>query len=269
MPRGVSRYDEARLQGRLWTPMAVQADVRYWIDATPRNRTMSGTAPTVYPDISGRGSALSNVGGTRAWSDAGLNGRPAFDFQGGQAYGAAAVACGSASSFIAASVFTMRSGSANQVRIMSCGNAQDWDNSIYAALMVRESPFGLRLDSTWSSGIRLTTTSGVAYDTPMLFVVYRDGTNAYHRLNGAQTAGPTTQALTLGTVTFRIGTYLLSTSDTTSRLDGLVGEQILTVGWPGIAGLHRIEGYLAHKWGLAGSLAGTHPYRNTPPLIGG
>ena len=29
----------------------------------------------------------------------------------------------------------------------------------------------------------------------------------------------------------------------------------------------RIEGYLAHKWGLAGKLAANHPYKNSPPMV--
>jgi hypothetical protein len=29
----------------------------------------------------------------------------------------------------------------------------------------------------------------------------------------------------------------------------------------------RLEGYAAHKWGLAGSLPGGHPYKSAPPHI--
>ncbi|MDB0031579.1 LamG domain-containing protein, partial [Opitutales bacterium] len=32
---------------------------------------------------------------------------------------------------------------------------------------------------------------------------------------------------------------------------------------------HKIEGYLAHKWGLAGDLLSTHTYKNTKPAFGG
>ena len=32
---------------------------------------------------------------------------------------------------------------------------------------------------------------------------------------------------------------------------------------------HKVEGYLAHKWGLAGSLPSTHTYKNTKPAFGG
>ena len=29
--------------------------------------------------------------------------------------------------------------------------------------------------------------------------------------------------------------------------------------------IEKAEGYLAHKWGLEGSLDSSHPYRYTPP----
>ena len=29
--------------------------------------------------------------------------------------------------------------------------------------------------------------------------------------------------------------------------------------------LRKVEGYLAHKWGLTGSLPSNHPYKNTQP----
>src|SRR4051812_47429097 len=33
MPRGINAYDEARLQGRLWTPQAIQPALGCWLDA--------------------------------------------------------------------------------------------------------------------------------------------------------------------------------------------------------------------------------------------
>jgi hypothetical protein len=43
--------------------------------------------------------------------------------------------------------------------------------------------------------------------------------------------------------------------------DGGLGELILTDGTENLATQQRIEGYLAHKWGLEGSLPARHPYR--------
>jgi hypothetical protein len=46
-----------------------------------------------------------------------------------------------------------------------------------------------------------------------------------------------------------------------------IGEMII-VPWTVSTMLRQtIEGYLAHKWGLTGSLAASHPYKNAPPLL--
>jgi len=58
-----------------------------------------------------------------------------------------------------------------------------------------------------------------------------------------------------------------------SRTDGVtlanakIGEVILVSGVPGDEDRKRIEGYLAHKWGLTGNLPADHPYKNSPPTV--
>lgn len=48
---------------------------------------------------------------------------------------------------------------------------------------------------------------------------------------------------------------------------GAVGEIILTDGSEDLATQQRIEGYLAHKWGLAGNLPASHPYKAAAPGV--
>lgn len=49
---------------------------------------------------------------------------------------------------------------------------------------------------------------------------------------------------------------------------GHVGEVIFVQGDPSTADLERVEGYLAHKWGTAGALPASHPYKSAPPTTG-
>lgn len=51
-------------------------------------------------------------------------------------------------------------------------------------------------------------------------------------------------------------------------LTGDLGELILTRTALTADEQERLEGYAAHKWGLAASLPSDHPYRNAPPLAG-
>lgn len=54
------------------------------------------------------------------------------------------------------------------------------------------------------------------------------------------------------------------------ELDGRMGELFFINGMPGTSGtdishFEKAEGYLAHKWGLTGSLPSSHPYKSTAP----
>ena len=54
------------------------------------------------------------------------------------------------------------------------------------------------------------------------------------------------------------------------ELDGKFGEFFAVANIPGTSGtdistLEKAEGYLAHKWGLTGSLPSSHPYKTSAP----
>jgi hypothetical protein len=49
------------------------------------------------------------------------------------------------------------------------------------------------------------------------------------------------------------------------RLIGAIGEFVLIDAALSEFDRQKLEGYLAHKWGLAGNLPANHPYRNNPP----
>lgn len=74
-----------------------------------------------------------------------------------------------------------------------------------------------------------------------------------------QTAGTTSNTASSVVV---IGGY---TGSGTYELDGLVGEIVVCPGAISLEVRQRLEGYLAHKWGLAGNLPLSHPYRHFPP----
>lgn len=46
---------------------------------------------------------------------------------------------------------------------------------------------------------------------------------------------------------------------------GMIGEIVVVNEFLSDADRQKIEGYLAHKWGLAGSLDAGHPYKSAPP----
>jgi hypothetical protein len=50
-------------------------------------------------------------------------------------------------------------------------------------------------------------------------------------------------------------------------LDGAIGEMIFIPSALDLETRHKIEGYLAHKWGLTSNLPSYHPYKNIAPEV--
>jgi hypothetical protein len=83
-------------------------------------------------------------------------------------------------------------------------------------------------------------------------------------LNGSQRSvlSATASNITGGTSHFRIGAR---EGGVGQRWDGLVLEIVVTLEALGDEDRQRLEGYLAHKWGLQGNLPADHPWKAAPP----
>jgi hypothetical protein len=71
-----------------------------------------------------------------------------------------------------------------------------------------------------------------------------------------------------GTAQLAVGS-VAGTSGTTNAgpLTGAIGEIIVTASVLSTLNRQRIEGCLAHKWGLTGNLPNDHPYKSVPPTL--
>ena len=91
-----------------------------------------------------------------------------------------------------------------------------------------------------------------------------NGSSLSYRTGGFQTAGNTSNtnssAIVLGasTTSSFSGTYA-------NYFNGSIAEIIITTAVLDLSINERLEGYLAHKWGLTGSLPSGHPYKVNPP----
>ena len=81
-----------------------------------------------------------------------------------------------------------------------------------------------------------------------IYTMYRDGTSIYS---------------TTGNFTFEDNITALNYGG--RNLKGWIAETILLDDIPSQEERQKIEGYLAHKWGLAASLPADHPYKNAAP----
>ena len=81
------------------------------------------------------------------------------------------------------------------------------------------------------------------------------------RSGGFQSAGATSDTDSL---VVRLG----GGSTTAWSLQGDIAEIVAFQSIPADADRYKVEGYLAHKWGLASSLASDHPYKDDAPTLG-
>ena len=90
-----------------------------------------------------------------------------------------------------------------------------------------------------------------------------DGSGSSIGVDGAvESVSTGTNNLSLG---LNIGTNYEAEID---WLDGQIAELIVCSGALSSEDREKMEGYLAHKWGLAASLPAEHPYKSAPPISG-
>lgn len=264
MPRGISRYDEAALQGRLWTPNAIQPLL--WLDASDLSTISSPAGISEWRDKSGN-----------AWhaSQATQANRPTHEAFDSGAYlppnaintGRPAVAFDGINNFL-----ELPSGFLHGATTLS------------VAMLLRGGYFG---NNTGIFGPSNAAAIGLEF-------IYFNG--SYVRINAGQIFGaglyPTTGA-------YSITTMQASSSQTSGENNGtsvLTNAFMSPVTFNGVYAIGRyaggnyapmrvceflvsrgswsspqrltLQGYLAWKWNMVSLLPGSHPFANRPPLIG-
>jgi hypothetical protein len=106
----------------------------------------------------------------------------------------------------------------------------------------------------------LTNGSAITTATKIAGVTY-NGTQGTLYQNGSQIAQ---SALTLNTVSseFLVGA---SANGVQEFVNGLIAEIVFLASAASTDTRQRIEGYLAHKWGLTANLPSNHPYKTNAP----
>lgn len=227
---------------QLWTPAIASPAMRY-DPAAPAGTTRSGTSVMTLHDLSGGYGLTQSTGSMQPQTGRAIGGRSVLDFDGGDLLarttglpspgpGDSMVAMVADFDSLAGSPFRGREGTGTRWGfLISSGNLTFVHNNAFA-------------------GAGATATTG-----PQIIVGYRSGSTTYLRRNGTQIAtGPAGTCPALSAI--EIG----------NALDGAVGEAIPTLSYSD--GLRdRLEGYLAHAYGLAALLPADHPYKSTPPQV--
>jgi hypothetical protein len=260
MPRGVNAYDEAKLQGRLWSPEL--AGPSLWFDAADLSTiaTISG-AVSEWRDKSGFGRHVSQTTGVSrpAYTAAGLNGLGVLTFDG---VNDSLIQVSYAFPTVYSIYAVGRSSATSYSRLLSVSSGAD----IFG--FMGTGPTGSQYATFFGNGVAWnditsnTPTQSIA-STSIIGVVKANAVGgAIPYVNGiAQNAKNGTTATASG---FILGT----TSSNQQYWLGIMAEIIMIPALSDNPQRQQIEGYLAHKWGMKGQLPASHPYINSPPLIG-
>lgn len=233
----------------LWDPSQLGSDVWAWwkMDAMPEADT---AAVSTVADASGNGRVLTTFGSPTVHANA-QNNLKSLNFSVGVAYATFASSAG----MTAGSFFCVNKGSvgpgqaAGSICDMGMAGSQvslyTWsDGNVYSNFLSngRQNAGGPVIVNVWHQ--------------MMFWAAANDWGHAHD--------GTDVQVY-ITTVTGRTTCYLASDSDTSWRHQGEFGEVVILQNKPTTLNRQKVEGYLAWKWGIQGSLPSGHPYKSAAP----
>jgi len=260
MPRGVSRVDEARLQGRLWTPAVLRPSA--WFDAADLSTITVATGISEWRDKSGFGNHVSQATGADqpAYTVRGLNGLNVITFDGSRDF-----LTNSTYSFPTVySIYAVgRSNALSYARLLNVGETTDTTGFVGSNSNNYATFFGNQV--TWNDVTANTPNQSVT-STSILGIVKDNAVGgAVPYFNG--TAQNTKNGTTVSATGFVLGRGTVGAGSANQRWNGIIAETIILPALSTTAQRQSIEGYLAWKWGLVANLPAAHPFKNRPPVI--
>jgi hypothetical protein len=256
-----------------WTPALITTAL--WLDAADASTiTQSGGTVSQWNDKSGRGNHAINAttASQPTYQATGFNSRPALSFDNTDDFlGISSPVATSAEDYFYASVFQMRSGSGSWRMIMGGRPNFNNGNSANALLqrMSNASQIGTHHTDSTDTRIKVDVTDLFA---PTIATLQRSGGTSGTGGTVTVTATGPSQASYLTTATqtwasaanavFQIGG---KQAGGTTWLDGTISECIVLSRSATTLERQKLEGYLAHKWGLTANLPADHPYKVNPP----
>lgn len=267
MPRGISQYDEAALQRRLWTPQVDGKAVDLWFDIADLGTLSTGASGiTDWRDKSGNSRNLVQATTTRqpAFSAIDAGGIGSIVFDGGDKLENASA--GTLNITNSSFVFVVRwnSGSGADVPI---GLGPLISTSPNSSRVIYSNAGGNLTFGAWNNDIA----SGFGVDVGGGFNIYtviQNGQSVSFYKNGLPDS---TLPRTLSSAPLAVSTDRANLGNSQSNLDGFSGalsEVLVFYRAESYSYLEKVEGYLAWKWNLAGNLGAGHRFVSRPPMIG-
>jgi hypothetical protein len=233
-----------------------------WLDAADQaSLILSGTNVSQWNDKSGQGNTGSNAG-TVSLST--FNSRQMISFNGNSAIQGSYTNSGT--TITCFGIFVPQQSSYDNTRVVSFTNAPgvlDFVNTSALAAIILDVGGAVYTQRNIS---QVNTTTNFTTNALNLASVLYTGSSTQVFLNGGG-QGSGSLLGSFGTTLYGIGGYagFNPSSYTANKYTGLVGEVLVYNSALLPAQRQQVEGYLAWKWGLQGSLPANHPWKNWPP----
>lgn len=279
MPRGVGLnwvYDEARLQGRLWTPDVLRPNLSFWQDAADQSTITIATGVSEWRDKSGNNRHFTQTidANQPSYSNTAFFDLPGITFDGindnlrltgissqitNRTHGVYWV-------FRRISSNTGGSGYNPTLSVMPLNGTSDYGALHY---IKQSNNFGASFPYYGApSNFAFDLTSGTAYNNGIGYVMSfqanaPEGATAWSVHRNGTLEGNTNGIATPNT---NNAGYVLAHQIQVTRYLNCVFAEILMIQNTNTQIRQLVEGYLAWKWGIL--LPASHPYANRPPLIG-
>ena len=240
-----------------WSP--AQTTTELWLDAADDSTiTRSGDLVSEWRDKSDndRHASQATSGSQPSWTFEGLNGKDVLTFDGTSEF----LNLGTGLDFVAGtshSAFIVLADITNYSNIYGAANGSSGSSSLHVGFANANT---YRMNY-WSHDYGPSITANFESNGSILNYVWEVGSPKQILANG-KSEGTGHNAQTIGTMAGggRIGNIVGQ-----GYIGGKIAEMVFLTGTVAQADRERMEGYLAHKWGLAGNLASSHPYKNQAP----
>jgi hypothetical protein len=239
-----------------WTPAAIST--RLWLDAADTtSMTLNGATVSQWRDKSGnnRHAAQSTAGSQPTLTSLGLNNKSVLTFDGTSDFfdlgtGLDFLAGVTHSAFIVIKPTTFNN-------IYGAANGSQGAGSLHVGFNGNN----YRMNYWSNDYTPARTTNFVAGSANLMNYIWTSGSNKQILANGKSEASATTT----GVIGNMSGGGRISNIVGQGYIGGDIAEMIFLTGTVSATDREIMEGYLAHKWGLANNLPAVHPYRNSAP----
>lgn len=255
---------DSPLGARLWTPE--QITTQAWFDAADvATITEAGGNVSQWDDKSGNGlHAKQGTGASQPDTGAAINGLNAISFDGSDDFMQTDSNPFGASVVDALVMFVHKPNTINAGTLFSLTGSVNNSNRWQAHCPWSNGQFYFDCGGTGGAN-RVQEPYGVSAGESVLASCYGSDTEELQQIhkNGTLLDGDST-----GHTVSTVGNIIIGAADPGDQeQDVTIGELVIINGTVTTETRQLIEGYLAWKWGLNGSLPSIHPFKNNPPTI--